>query len=52
MKSYAISFSYSRTGTSWTHTSRTIRAESETGAIMQLESMYPYVKNIRIMSVR
>ena len=52
MKSYAISFDYSRTGTGWTHTSRTIRAESEIGAIMQIESMYPYVRNIRIMSVR
>ena len=52
MKTYSISFAYSRNGTSWTRTSTSVKATSETGAIAQVKSKYPYVKDIRIMSVR
>ena len=52
MKTYYISFKYSRNGSSWTITSRSVRAESDYGAIRQIESMYPYVKDIKVQSVR
>ncbi len=52
MHTYSISFKYSRNGTSWTTTSTTVRATSDMGAIAQIESKYPYVKDIRIMSIR
>ena len=45
-------FDYSRNGSGWTHTSITVTADSDVGAIMQIESKYPYVRNVRIMSVR
>ena len=52
MNTYSISFSYSRDGRSWNRTSTHIKASSETGAIAMLKSKYPYVRDIRIMSVR
>ena len=52
MKRYSISFSYSRNGTSWTRTSTTVIASSDSGAIAQVKSKYPYVRDVRIMSVR
>lgn len=52
MKTYSISFRYSRDGKSWTVTSTTIKATSDSGAISQLKSKYKYVENIRIMSVK
>lgn len=52
MKTYSISYSYSRDGKSWTVTSSHFKATSESGAIAQLKSKYPYVKNIRVMAVR
>ncbi len=52
MKTYLIAYEYSRNGSSWTTTSSHFKAESEAGAIAQLESKYPYVRKIRIMSVR
>lgn len=52
MKTYSISFKYSRNGNSWTSTSTSVKAESDVSAIMQIESKYPYVKDIRVMSVR
>ncbi len=52
MKRYSISFRYSRNGTSWTRTSTTVTASSDSGAIAQIKSRYPYVSDIRIMSVR
>jgi hypothetical protein len=51
MKKYRISFSYSRNGKGWTTTSLTVNASSDMGAIAQIESKYPYVKNIRILSI-
>jgi len=53
MKTYSISFIYSRNGgSSWTSTSTHVKAETESSAIAQLKSKYPYIKNIRVMSVR
>lgn len=52
MKKYKIAFDYSRNGSGWTRTSMTVTASSEAGAIMQIESKYPYVRNVKVMSVR
>lgn len=52
MKRYSISFRYSRDGKSWTRTSTTVMASSDSSAIAQVKSKYPYVDDIRIMSVR
>lgn len=52
MKTYSISFAYSRDGKSWTRTSTTVKATTESGALAQVRSKYPYVKDLRIMSVR
>ena len=52
MKRYSISFRYSKEGKSWTRTSTTVIASSDSGAIAQVKSKYPYVSDIRIMSVR
>lgn len=52
MHTYSISFAYSRNGTSWTRTSTSVKATSDSGAIAQVKSKYPYVKDIRIMSIR
>ena len=52
MKRYSISFRYSRDGKSWTRTSTTVMASSDSGAISQVRSRYPYVSDIRIMFVR
>lgn len=52
MKTYSISFRYSRDGRSWTRTSTSVKATSDSGAIAQVKSKYPYVDDIRIMSVR
>ncbi len=52
MKTYSIAFRYSKDGKGWTTTSTSVKAETEMGAIAQVQSKYPYVDNIRIMSVR
>lgn len=52
MKRYSISFRYSRDGRSWTRTSTTVLASSDSGAIAQIRSKYPYVDDIRIMFIR
>ena len=52
MKRYSISFRYSRDGKSWVRTSTTVMASSDSGAIAQVRSRYPYVDDIRIMAVR
>ena len=52
MQTYSISFKYSKNGTSWTSTSKSIKAESDISAIAQIQSSYQYVKDIRITSVR
>lgn len=52
MKTYSISYKYSRDGKSWTSTSTSVKSESDMGAISQIQSKYEYVKDIRIMSAR
>ena len=52
MKIHLIAYEYSRNGSYWTTTSSHFKAETESGAIAQLQSKYPYVRKIRIMSVR
>lgn len=52
MKTYSISFRYSRDGKSWTITSTNVKADSSSSAMSQVRSKYPYVRDIRIMSVR
>lgn len=52
MKTYSISYKYSRNGKSWTSTSSSVKAESDMSAIVQIQSKYPYVKDIKVTSVR
>lgn len=52
MKTYSISFRHSRDGKSWSRSSTSIKSETQAGAIAQLKSRYPYVDDIRVMSVR
>lgn len=52
MSRYSISFRYSRDGRSWTRTSTTITASSESGAIAQLKRRYPFLDDVRVMAVR
>ena len=52
MKTYRITLKYSKDGRFWTSTSKTVRAESDMSAIAQVSSMYPYVKDVRVVSAR
>ena len=52
MKIYSISYKYSKDGKSWTSTSASVKAESDMSAIIQIQSKYPCVKDIRVTSVR
>ena len=52
MYTYTISFKYSKDGRSWSHASTTVKAESDIGAIAQVESKYPFVSDIKIISRR
>lgn len=52
MKTYSVSYKYSKDGKSWTSTSTSVKAESDMGAIAQVQSKYNYVKDIKINSVR
>ena len=52
LKTYHIALQYSKNGKSWANTSVTVKAESDVGAISQIESKYPYVRNVRILNVR
>ncbi|WP_158306654.1 hypothetical protein [Fusobacterium sp. oral taxon 370] len=53
MKTYSISYKYSTNGgKSWISTTTSVKAESDMGAIAQINSKYPDVKDIRIISVR
>lgn len=51
MKSFTIHFEYSRDGKRWSATTYTVKALSDQGAIAQVESKYPYVRNIQIRSI-
>ncbi len=52
MKRYSISFAHSRDGKSWSRTSTTVTAESQSDAFSEIRSRYDYVKDLRVMSVR
>lgn len=52
MKTYNISFRYSKDGKTWYRLSKSFKATSDAGAIMQVQSSYPYVDEIKILSVR
>lgn len=52
MKNYSITFKYSKDGKSWYRLNKIVKAESDRGAIEQIKSLYPYVTEINIMSVR
>ena len=52
MQRYNLSFRFSRNGTSWSMGSTFVNATSSADAMAQVRSMYPYVENIRILSVR
>ena len=52
MYSYSLSFYYSRDGRNWSHGNTTVKAESDLSAIEQVKSMYPYVKDIKVLSRR
>lgn len=52
MKNYRIQYKYSKTGTSWTQQTETVKATSDEGAIEQIKSKgYPYIKDIKILSI-
>ncbi len=53
MKTYSIRYQYSRNGgSSWGTDTVLIKAESDMAAIAQVQSKYPLVKDIKILSVR
>ena len=52
MYSSPLFYSYSDDGRSWSGDSAQVKAESDTGAIEQVKSKYPYVKDIRITGRR
>lgn len=52
MYSYGLSFKFSKDGKYWSGTTTTVKAESDLAAIEQVKSMYPYVKDIRVLSRR
>ena len=52
MKTYSISYRFSRNGKSWSSTTVSVKAETDIGAISQIQSKYPYVEDIKIKSVR
>lgn len=52
MKTYVFSYRFSRNRTSWTSGSSSIKAETQTAAMAQLKSKYPYVKDIKLLSIR
>lgn len=52
MQTYKITFKYSKDGRFWTSTTKHVKAMSDMAAIAQISSMYPYVKEIRVLSIR
>lgn len=52
MKTYFMSFRYSKNGKSWTSTSTSVKAESDMGAIEQVKSRYDHIKDIKINRVK
>lgn len=52
MKTYLIAYKHSRDGKSWSICSSSVKAESESDAVRQLERKYKYVKDVRVQSVK
>lgn len=52
LKHYQISYKYSRDGKVWTHTTETVKGESDVSVMIQIQSRHPYVKDIRVVSVK
>ena len=52
MQTFTIHFEYSRDGKRWSATTLMVKATSDHGAIAQVESKYPYVRNIQIRNIR
>lgn len=52
MKTYSVFYDFSKDGKHWINGTASVKATSDTGAIAQIQSKYPYVKNIKILSVR
>ncbi len=51
MRSYIIQFQYSSDGTHWAGSTRTIKADSDEGAMTQIQNMFSYVREARIIRV-
>lgn len=49
---YKIRFKYSKDGKNWTIAQTTVKAITDTAAIMQIESKYNYIKDIQIISIK
>lgn len=52
MPTYNMRIKYSRDGKNWVGNNPSVKAENEISAIMQIQSKYPYVKDIKVMSVK
>lgn len=52
MRRYSIYVQYSFDNRAWNATTVTVNATSDEGAILQVKSMYPYVKEIRIQNIQ
>lgn len=52
MKNYTISYKQSNDGSRWISCTVTVQAETDYGAIAQVQSRAPYVREIRIISIR
>ncbi len=52
MKTYSIVYRHSRDGKMWTVCTTSVKANTESEAIAKLHSKHPYVKDVRIQSVR
>jgi hypothetical protein len=52
MKTYSVSFSYSRDGKSYTQRNTFVKATSSADAISQIKSKFPNAKDIRITNIR
>ena len=52
MNQYSFSFKYSKDGKTWTQSNTFIKAETQSDARYELESKYPYVKDIRLTNTK
>ena len=51
MRTYIVEFKYSQDGRNWSGSTRTIKADSDYGAMIQIENMFLYVSGIRIVHI-